>query len=763
MTTKPLDDYNVICYAGIQRIFRNAVLTFLRERLKAAFPSDYGDRIARPFRTEWDTVKKHAEMLRATGQLEAPIKDEFDYLGVNNFFNLFDSYYDKLGIDSKGIDASERKQHKQTLLGWLRTIKSMRDPLCHPNDEAFTFVDTDILLRVAQKSLKHLKLDSHAAEIGELVTRAIQIEFNINSDNPPLEAQLPPRESIVVDFVGRNTELDKLRVWISDPESRRWALSGDGGKGKSALAYNFAVEVKKNAPAPFEAVFWLSAKKKKFLDGKIFEIKEPDFHNFDSALTKLLLYYGWVDATSETLKKKEKIVVELLNSFPAFIIVDDVDSIVSADEEVIEFFSISVPATRSKVLFTSRRIIFGLGGTTTEVEGFDIDDAEEFILSRCQLMNLDSTAFKRKTVERIVEATDGSPLYIEDLMRLSTVVSHPTTAIKQWEQRSGDEAREYALGRECELLNDEGKKVLFAACVFPREITFDEIEKLTGLDAEGVQIGLGELQKVFLVSKPSLVEETRRFEINFNTRSLVRAHFSGSAVFRRIEQSYKSIFKSLSEPIKIEIDSVITRASFFVREGKSIDAKDLVDKVLLKYPNNKDLIGFLGFIYKSWKPKRRLTDARDHFLRAARLGVTSEKIYKHWCLMEIEEQEWQKVIAAADKGLSILPRSRKLGYFKGTAMFAIGKESQAHFFQRQAKTEFLKARDVLDDGLKINRGTGPDDDILTLKFYETILTICELVKDKKKKEFYLGRLANENLPYLDDDHSVEKIRKRFEN
>lgn len=183
-------------------------------------------------------------------------------------------------------------------------------------------------------------------------------------------------------------------------------------------------------------MLWLSAKRRRFTEGSTVPIETPEFYDLDSALVLLLTHYGWIDELSNPTETKRKRALELLNEFPALVAVDDIDSLESENENVIEFFSLHVPETRSKVLFTSRRTIFGMGGSTTHVSGFSDSEAEEFIVSRCQVMELDPAVFVRKTVQDIVRATEGSPLFIEDLLRLASV--RPIKeAIRHWQERGG--------------------------------------------------------------------------------------------------------------------------------------------------------------------------------------------------------------------------------------------------------------------------------------------------------------------------------------
>ena len=264
----------------------------------------------------------------------------------------------------------------------MKTIKSLRDPLSHPSDIDFNFEDSFVLLDCARRVLQRLGLETDAEKIKRLTDRLSGRSLTARSEIEPLEDRLPPRESIVVDFVGRGAELRSLWGWFRDPVSRRWALAGEGGKGKSAIAYNFATEIKSAAPEPFQIVLWLSAKKVKFQEGIPTGVEQPDFSDLHTALSQILTQYGWIDELTHGIETKRARVLELLSNFPALVVVDDIDSLESEDEDAIEFFTFSVPQTKSKVLLTSRRVVFGMGKATTHIGGFNEADSERFIRSR---------------------------------------------------------------------------------------------------------------------------------------------------------------------------------------------------------------------------------------------------------------------------------------------------------------------------------------------------------------------------------------------
>lgn len=753
-------DNHVTCYEAIQRIYRNSVVRFLRDKLRTRFPTEWEIKLRSPFKLEeWETVKKNALAARATGELGSEVRDDFDLLSVNHFFNLFDSYYDVLFENgTQGISGGKRE--KQTLLGWAKTIKVLRDPLSHPSEQDLSREDAFQLLDCARRVLLRLHLVDDAGEIRLLMDKVLGVTASVDPPRSLLEDSLPPRESIVVSFIGRDNELEELRKWFQDPVARRWALAGEGGKGKSALAYNFALEVKQGAPEPYQAVLWLSAKKRRFVEGETVMIETPDFSDLDSALALLLTHYGWIEEVDNPTETKRKRVLELLNEFPALLVVDDIDSLESENENVIEFFSLHVPETSSKVLFTSRRTIFGMGGSTTHVSGFSSSEAEVFLVSRCRVMELDPALLVKKTVQDIVRITEGSPLFMEDLLRLATV-KPMKEAIQIWQERGGEEARRYALGRECELLTGNARKILLSAAIWPGPVSFAEIEGMTGASAEAVTAALQELQKLFLVPKPRLIGGEERFELNVNTRSLVRDVYGSSEDYRRIQTAQKTISSGVPKTGRVAVGALIRQAMYLLRVFKYQESEELLLKGLTTHENNPDLIGVLGVVYKAWSPTTRLTDAREKFQRAWQLKNTIPEMYVHWCRMEIREQEWTKAAEAAGKGLKLLPNNRVLLYLSGYSRSRLAKEFLSGLHQGKAEKEMREARRALETALKTSRELDEKDKSLNPDIYRALVLVCEMSSDLRSMRYYFDLWKKE---YSDDPDVVtewERVSRKY--
>ena len=148
--------------------------------------------------------------------------DDFDLLGVNHFFNLFDAYYCDLCPSDPKTRTSSRtsKQAGASRLG--ENDQKLARPVIAPSDKDFSFEDSFVLLDCARRVLLRLNLDEDAGHIKALSEQyLLGRPLSSKPETEPLEDRLPPRESVVVDFVGREKELNLLWEWFKDPVSRK--------------------------------------------------------------------------------------------------------------------------------------------------------------------------------------------------------------------------------------------------------------------------------------------------------------------------------------------------------------------------------------------------------------------------------------------------------------------------------------------------------------------------------------------------------------
>lgn len=673
-----------------------------RRRICEAYPEDWPIQLRIPFQKTWDRMESNARVPRATGRLTAEIVDDFDVLGVNDFHPLFDYFFDVLFPPDGRATEETRKQEKQVILAYAKEIRDLRDPMSHPSAMDMPLRDAVRLLDTANRVL--VKLDQHAVglvadAVGELMSAGGSDDEESSFSPEPLDGYVPAADTIVVSFIGREEQLKELRTWLGSRE-QRWILEGDGGKGKTAIAYAFACEVREMAPEPFTFVIWMSAKRRRFEEGTVASVGAPDFFDLRSGLDWILRYSGdWAEGKQLEEEVAKELCLELLNEFPTLLIVDDIDSLPD-DDEAIPFFTLQAPTTKSKVLLTSRRALYGLGRTTTLVQGFNDFEGIRFINQRLQQFGLDPREFRDSTKAAILDATDRSPLFIEDLLRLCSTGMSPATAIQKWKDPGGDPAREYALKRELDSISRLAKEALMAFCIPDRPVSQVEMQDVTGMDSERANSAVADLQRLFLVPKPQIIEDVPRFDLNLNTRLLVRRVMASHNRFPEIQLAYRAASKDYvrSPSRRKHVGEYITQAVALARQSRLEEAEKTLQQGLESYPSDPDLQGQLGWLYKGWLP-RRASEALDLFERAAKLHCPTAQMYFHWSELEEWQGSWSKSAIAADAGLAVRPENLSLRYRSGLSRSRIGQNLLKEL-QPRAIEELQRADQLLQSALK---------------------------------------------------------------
>ena len=477
----------------------------------------------------------------------------------------------------------------------------------------------------------------------------------------PLEGYLPPRESIVPMFIGRDNELRQLNDWLLDEGKQKWALVGDGGKGKSAIAYQFADRVKRLNPGrAVDAVIWMSAKKHRFVEGSVQELV-PDFSRLEEALDFILSVFNQ-DSDGEDLVAKKRRVIALLNESPSLLVVDDIDSVATEDGEARGFFTDDILKTRSKVLFTSRRPLFGMEARQTIVRGLDGEDAERFVSSKAKEYGLEPSRFAA-SLGRLLSVTEGSPLYIEDLLRLCHVLP-VGDAIRRWDQDKGERARAYALQREIEELSKQdelARPVLMACAVANGPVSAAELSNVLGKPRDEIEETLNHLRQFYLVPTPTQAEDVVLFDLNYNTRNLVLAEYGASEDLRQIKGAFTSLGRlEGGRSDESKISAVCSQARLLAPQGRFVDAEKLLFELNDQYPNRGLVQQQLGWLYKRWQPSPRVTDAREAFRRAEELNVKRNDLYWHWADLEESQGQFRAAIEIAERGQERLGVSQSL-------------------------------------------------------------------------------------------------------
>ena len=770
---------NTICFEGICRVYRNAVVDHICVTLSAKYPDDWQERVRKPFKKEWETIRKNAESARNKGLVSEPLKDPEDLLGVNHFESLFRDHFDDLFPNLRDMPESDRKDLRGKVLSRAHEIKEVRDPsLGHPAEADMTPKEGADLLSDAEFILKHIDQDA-AQKVRDwwhsVISSAAEVDLDPVQPAKVVEAStLPARETIVPRFIGRQTELEELSVWLKDPYSRVWLLAGDGGKGKTAIAYQFAVSVLDEPLMDLEAVIWLSAKARRFVQGQSVEIEVPDFTDLGSALDGVLRAYGSPDFESKDLPGKEQECREYLSALPVLIVLDDLDSLEGDSlTATMSYFLNRTPSAKSKILLTSRRIPLGM--QHTQVKGFETasDEGIRFIDSRIEMYGLEAKQFPREIKNNILDACDGSPLFIQDLLRLCITGEPVRAAIARWRRDGGENARQYALEREFEMLSDVAKKVLLSCALYEGPASVTEIRAASDISATDSDHAIQELQDSFLVPRHQLIDGVPRFSLDVNTRQLVLDVLGKSDLAGRLRSAIQAITgQSQSTPAhRQRVGQYIRQAVSQSKLNNHGEAENTLWQALELFPENADLHGMLGWVYKSWKPHPRYTDARTHFSRAADLKCSNEETYRHWCDMEANQKEWSSATAVAERGLEVIGKSQRLSFLAGFTKSRLAQDlfQQAQYSRAEQeldkaeshlKSAFLELDDLKQGGYqfqsKVHRAMVIN--------YEHRVRICQRQQDSRGESRFLrlmGRALDRWRNEHPDDSYASSERQRL--
>ena len=747
---------NTICFEGICRIYRNAVVNHVRLTLKERYPDDWNVRISNLFSKEWEQIKVAAETRRNTGELAGQLEDEAELLGVNHFYNLFERFFDDLFPDASNMSDTDRRQKRQAVLEWSRNIKNLRDPvLGHPAETDVGKEDAARMLDSARRILESFDPDA-TARVAELWKSVVSVDGGISGEVVQEQRQLesstlPSRETVAPRFVGRRAELEELKRWLNDPYSRVWLLAGDGGKGKTAIAYEFAESILREPPQDLEIIIWLSAKSRRFESGQAIDIEAPNFEDLSSALDWVLRAYGSPDFEGKDLLEKEDECRNYLAQLPALIVLDDVDTLEGNElESVMSYFLYRAQTAKSKILLTSRRVPMGM--QHTQIKGFGLASQEgiNFVSTRIEMYGLEASQFPRAVTNSVLEACDGSPLFIQDLLRLCKVGETPVSAINKWKSEGGEAARRYALEREFEMLPLPAKKVLLTCALYEGPASFPEVRVAAGISDKDCYDAIQELQNLFLVPKPQLIEDVPRFSLNVNTRKLVIDVLGNSDIATRIRSSIGAITGQVevTHALRQRVGQYIRQAVTLVKLDDHANAERTLLQASDLYPENPDLLGMLGWVYKTWKPRPRYTDARAQFTRASDLKGAKSETYCHWSDMERTQSEWSSAAVAAEKGLEIVGSSEELSFRAGLARSQLAKDlyQQVQYGRaiQEASTAEAHLRTALLDPDEVGYGKYQFQRRVhraTVINYEHLVRLYETQQDRGRENHFLRLLA----------------------
>ena len=456
-----------------------------------------------------------------------------------------------------------------------------------------------------------------------------------------VEHNLPDRSFICPKFVRRDQVIEDLWKWLADELAKAKVLAGDGGKGKTSIAYEFAEEVCRTKPYGVEKVIWLTAKTKQFI-GELDEFRkvpQTNFYDLESLLKAICRELALLDEELEgtSIQMLKRLLKGALDKLSCLIIIDDVDSADRDQQRLILETAMQFPSSSARFLITTRMNLTYSNSMCMTVGGFEKDEYVGYV---DMLIDRFSCARpKAKQIEHMHTVTEGSPLFTESLIRLYRMGMSIDNAIRQWQGKLGEEVRRAALQREVESLAVESRRILLA-CSFFGAASLTELKQATGYDDPRMQTCLNELRSLFLISTKPLIEKESRFSVSNNTANLVLQNKEMLVPDPRALQNVvgkirKGHLRTIGKKFYLRpVGSAITQAIAFLRENKHDDAIATIESALNDHKNHSDLIFTKGRCllekYEFGNDGRCLDMARKEFSKAYSHGQRKESLFHLW-------------------------------------------------------------------------------------------------------------------------------------
>jgi tetratricopeptide (TPR) repeat protein len=464
-------------------------------------------------------------------------------------------------------------------------------------------------------------------------------------DPPPrnkrsyIQHMLPDKNTICPSFVGRSAIIKTLYEWLNDDFTYVKALVGDGGKGKTSIAYEFASELVSDSPREFDIVIWLTAKQRQYsgIAGIYVTMPETHYSTVPELLQRICteLSYKEEEVTDAGLPLLKRYARDALSVIRAFVVVDDVDSLETDDQKEVLATLLQIATSGSKILVTTRANYSYAADQCVVVPGLELDEYQQYVADLCSRY---CVTIPTKKVRQLRETSAGSPLWTESIIRLVRQGESIDDAIDDWRGKLGEDARGAALSKEIERLAPEAKRALLVAA-YLGSASLTELRQVTGYGKQEIQEYIQALQSLFLLSAPRILEGEPRFDIAPLTRTTVLERSASMAVdHTKLHNTVRSIRKGFDANATGKksrlIGQAITQANALLKESRYEDALVTVRDTLGRIPDHPDLLLMLGICFDQSEP-RQLADARNCFKKAYDKGSRKELLFNRWFEAEL--------------------------------------------------------------------------------------------------------------------------------
>ncbi len=467
-----------------------------------------------------------------------------------------------------------------------------------------------------------------------------------------IDHNLPDKNLICPSFIGREEIISQLWAWLSDDFEYIKVLAGEGGRGKTSIAYEFACQVAKSAASEFEKLLWLTAKEKQFdaSQNTYIDLPEVHFHSTQTLLRRIIEELGVEDdIEGESMPALKRTVIETFKIIPSIVFVDNLDSMNIGDQRtLVEAIRQIADRSRARVLITTRSNVSMPIEQCVEISGLADRDYREFVKQVCDSYKILLPA--SKLISQMYEVSDGSPMFTQSILRLIRLGQPPKLALKEWNGVEGLAVRSAALQREIEQLKPESRRVLYALALV-RSASYQELKQIVSYDDSLLRESVDHLSSLFLIHAPPIIESERRFEIPESTARLI-LDLKDQLVTRPAEINARvtGIYRKTS-PAKFEVRKAIRQSLALIKTSEFEKAVTTVEALLKKpkFSNNADLLLMKG---RALLEAGNRDAARVELKRAYDNGGRENLLFELWVSAERESGHFQGMYDVCDLSLN---------------------------------------------------------------------------------------------------------------
>lgn len=563
----------------------------------------------------------------------------------------------------------------------------------------------------------------------------------------PLLNNFGPRDPGFIEFIGREDYLKKLWMWLLDKYAPIKLLAGLGGVGKTAIAREFSEILAHTPPSGFEKIIWLSAKKQFYTAvlGKFTPVTRVDFDNVLSLLKSLLTELGTL--TDELAEEDDRqilteSVIETLKIIPAFLVIDDIDSLETSEQQDVFHSMIQIlsqttsSSTRaSRALLTARLDLGAAPGQVFKIEGLEQDDFNDFAHLTANSLDIPNTVLQSHPtlLKRFRTTSGGSPTFCSSILRLVSMGENIEQALAKWKGADGEDVRNFAFKKEVDALSDIDARALYAIIILG-ESSLVELTLILGSNETAVRDTISTLRKYHLISMGSSeMPGGTKIIVPPDLRLMQNVVKERVSNFNQIEQACARARSNNPRVDDAELGKLINRVVAFWNTNNPVDARDLSIYLVAKYKNNPELLCLLGRAHLETSPPNYI-EADKNFRLAKTGGCKRSELDGFWIESKIAQNDWLGVLQiTATNSKDVKPADRL--FFRGTAYQQLAENALLLGDSASAASNLQLGAAELAVGFSKNHAKGKVEELRVLKsdlFTQLIKVVEKASSDPNK-------------------------------